>query len=53
MVRGRSSGKDVEMTLKNSLREMLLNWLVKSKKIAAHAGNFLHSLRMVDESFNG
>ncbi len=37
--RGRSSGKDVEMTLKNSLRETLLNWLVKSKKIAARVGS--------------
>jgi hypothetical protein len=39
VVRGRSSGKDVEMTLKNSLRETLLNWLVKSKKIAARVGS--------------
>ncbi len=33
-MRGRSSGKDVAMTLKNSSQETLLNWFVNSKKIA-------------------
>jgi hypothetical protein len=35
---GRSSGKEVAMTFLNSSRATLLNWFVKSKKIAARVG---------------
>ncbi len=38
-MRGRSSGNDVAMTLKNFSQETLLNWFVKSKKIAVGVGN--------------
>ena len=38
---GGTSGKEVLMTLKNSLRETLLNWFVRSKKTAAHVGSLL------------
>jgi hypothetical protein len=41
VVRGRISGKDVSMTLKNSSRDTLLNWLVRSKKTAAREGRVL------------
>ncbi len=37
-MRGRISGKDVSMTLKNSSQDTLLNWLVRSKKTAAWEG---------------
>jgi len=40
-VRGRILGKDVSMTLKNSSRDTLLNWLVRSKKTAAREGGVL------------
>jgi len=40
-VRGRISGKDVSITLKNSSQDTLLNWLVRSKKTAAREGRVL------------
>ena len=35
---GRSSGKDDAMTLRNSVREIELNMLVRSRNIAARVG---------------
>ncbi len=40
MTSGRSYGKVVAITFWNSSRETLLNWFVKSKKMAAQVGNF-------------
>ncbi len=40
-MRSRISGKDVLMTLKNSLQDSLLKWLVRSKKTAAREGRVL------------
>ena len=40
-MRGRILGKEVSITLKNSSCETLLNWLVRSKKMAARVGSLL------------
>ena len=40
-MRGRILGKDVSMTLKNSSRDALLNWLVRSKKTATRVSRVL------------
>ncbi len=38
VMRGGISGKESAMTLKKALREMLLNWFVRSKKTATREG---------------
>ena len=40
MTNGKSSGKFVAITFVNSSRDTLLNWFVRSKKIAARVGDF-------------